>query len=171
MDFPKMINKKIKGIEDVVTIKPYLEIEDINTIISTVQDASTDYATRKMLMYAMVMALNTNLDDFENAIEINKLENAQIINVQVNIDMNLVSKYYYNGIFDQITSYINGFDILSEGIEKLCVLDIYKRFEDALGDFTKQFKNINLDDSVKQLENELIKFKEVEHEKNVILNG
>ena len=32
MDFPKMINKNIKGV-GVVTIKPYLEIEDINKCI------------------------------------------------------------------------------------------------------------------------------------------
>lgn len=171
MDFPKMINKKIKGIEDVVTIKPYLEIEDINTIISTVQGASKDYATRKMLMYAMVMALNTNITDFENAIEINKLKNAQIVNVQVNIDMPLTSKYYYNGIFDQIVPYIKGFDILSKGIENLTVSDIYKNFENALEGFTNQFKNINVDDSVKQLEHELVRLKEVEKEKDVILNG
>ena len=170
MDFPKMINKNIKGI-GVVTIKPYLEIEDINNIISTIQGASNDYATRKIMMYSMVMALNTNLEDFEDAIKIEKVENVQIVNVQVNIDMELASKYYYNGIFDQIVTYIKGFDILLKGIENLTVVDIYKRFEDALGDFTKQFKDVNLDDSVKQLETELLKLREVEKEKDVILNG
>lgn len=170
MDFPKMINKKIKDI-GIVTIKPYLEIEDINNIISTIQGASNDYATRKMMMYSMIMALNTNLEDFEDAIKIEKVENVQIVNVQVNIDMELASKYYYNGIFDQIVAYIKGFDILLKGIENLAVVDIYKRFEDALGDFTKQFKDVNLDDSVKQLETELLKLREVGKEKDVIMNG
>lgn len=170
MDFPKMINKNIKNI-GIVTIKPYLEIEDINNIISTIQGASNDYATRKMMMYSMVMALNTNLEDFEDAIKIEKVENIQIVNVQVNIDMELASKYYYNGIFDKIVAHIKGFDILLKGIENLAVVDIYKRFEDALVDFTKQFKDINLDDSVKQLETELLKLREVEKEKDVIMNG
>jgi hypothetical protein len=85
--------------------------------------------------------------------------------------MELASKYYYNGIFDQIVVYIKGFDILLKGIENLAVVDIYKRFEDALGDFTKQFKDVNLDDSVKQLETELLKLREVEKEKDVIMNG
>ena len=65
-----------------------------------------------------------------SAIIIEKVENVQIVNVQVNIDMELASKYYYNGIFDQIVVYIKGFDILLKGIENLAVVDIYKRFEE-----------------------------------------
>ena len=154
MNFPKLITRYIKGV-GMVQIRPYLTVNEIDAILNTIQSNTTDYAMRIMMMYSMVMPLCTDLKDFATD--------------EVNIDV--VESYYFNGIFDRITKHIKGFDILSNGVEKLAISDVYKQFEDVIEEFTKQFKDINLDDSMKKFETELSKLKEVEAKKEEILSG
>ena len=154
MKFPRLKKIYVRGI-GFVEVRPYLTTNEIDAIISTIQSQTTDYAMRIMMMYSMVMPLCTDLKDFATD--------------EVNIDV--VESYYFNGIFDRITKYIKGFDILSNGIEKLAISDVYKQFEGVIEEFTKQFKDINLDDSMKKFETELSKLKEVEAKKEEILSG
>ena len=154
MNFSRLKKIFIKGI-GVVEIRPYLTTGEIDAILDAIQLETTDYAMRKMMMYSMVMPLCTNLADFESN----------------EVDLDMVERYYYNGIFDRITKYIKGFDILVEGVNQLAISDVYKRFEGVIEEFTKQFKDINLDESMKKFETELGKLREVEKEKDVILNG
>ena len=154
MKFPRLKKIYVRGI-GFVEVRPYLTTNEIDAIISTIQSQTTDYAMRIMMMYSMVMPLCTDLKDFATD--------------EVNIDV--VESYYFNGIFDRITKYIKGFDILSNGIEKLAISDVYKQFEGVIEEFTKQFKDINLDDSMKKFETELGKLKEVEKQKEEILSG
>lgn len=154
MNFPRLKKIFIKGI-GVVEIRPYLTTGEIDAILDAIQLETTDYAMRKMMMYSMVMPLCTNLADFESN----------------EVDLDMVERYYYNGIFDRITKYIKGFDILVEGVNQLAISDVYKRFEGVIEEFTKQFKDINLDESMKKFETELGKLREVEKEKDAILNG
>ena len=154
MNFPRLKKIFIKGI-GVVEIRPYLTTGEIDAILDAIQLETTDYALRNMMMYSMVMPLCTNLADFESN----------------EVDLDMVERYYYNGIFDRITKHIKGFDILVEGVKQLAISDVYKRFEGVLEEFTKQFKDINLDESMKKFETELGKLREVEKEKEAILNG
>ena len=154
MNFPKLTKKYIKGV-GMVEIRPYLTVREIDAILATIQEQTTDYAVRKMMMYSMVMPLCTDLADFATD--------------EVNIDV--VESYYLNGIFDRITKHIKGFDILYDGVEKLTISDVYKQFEGVIEEFTKQFKDINLDESMKKFETELGKLKEVEAKKEEILSG
>ena len=154
MNFPKLTKKYIKGI-GMVEIRPYLTVREIDTILTTIQEQTTDYAVRKMMMYSMVMPLCTNLKDFEND----------------EVDISIVENYYFNGIFDRIAKYIKGFDILLEGFEKLAISDVYKQFEGVIEEFTKQFKDINLDEQQKKFEDTLNELKQVEAKKEDILNG
>lgn len=154
MDFPKLITKYIKGI-GMVQIRPYITINEIDAILNTIQSDTTDYAMRKIMMYSMVMPLCTNLEDFQTE----------------EVDMEVVESYYFNGVFDRITKHIKGFDILSDGVEKLAISDVYKQFEGVIEDFTKQFKDINLDEQQKKFEDTLNELRHVEAEKEAILNG
>ena len=103
----------------------------------------------------MVMPLCTNLEDFQTE----------------EVDVQMVELYYFNGVFDRITKYIKGFNILSDGVEKLAISDVYKQFEGVIEEFTKQFKDINLDEQQKKFEDTLNELKHVEAEKEAILNG
>ena len=154
MKFPRLKKIYVRGI-GFVEVRPYLTTNEISAIINTIQTQTTDYAMRVMMMYSMVMPLCTNLKDF----------------TEEEIDIEVVEKYYLNGIFDRITKHIKGFDILSNGVEKLAVSDVYKQFEGVIEEFTEQFKNINLDESMKKFETELGKLKEVEKKKEEILSG
>lgn len=154
MNFPRLKKIFIKGI-GVVEIRPYLTTGEIDAILDAIQLETTDYAMRKMMMYSMVMPLCTNLADFESN----------------EVDLDMVERYYYNGIFDRITKHIKGFDILSDGVEKLAISDVYKQFEGVIEEFTKQFKDINLDAQQKKLEDTLNELRHVEAEKEAILNG
>ena len=154
MKFPRLKKIYVRGI-GFVEVRPYLTTNEIDAIINTIQAQTTDYAMRIMMMYSMVMPICTNLKDF----------------TEEEIDIEVVEEYYLNGIFDRITKYIKGFDILSNGIEKLAISDVYKQFEGVIEEFTKQFKDINLDESMKKFETELSKLKEVEKKKEEILSG
>ena len=154
MNFPKLITRYIKGV-GMVQIRPYLTINEIDAILNTIQSNTTDYAMRKIMMYSMVMPLCTNLKDFQTE----------------EVDMEMVEAYYFNGVFDRITKYIKGFDILSDGVEKLAISDVYKQFEGVIEEFTKQFKDINLDEQQKKFEDTLNELRHVEAEKEAILNG
>ena len=154
MNFPRLTKKYIKGV-GMVEIRPYLTTAEIDAIISMVQEQTTDFAMRKMMMYLMVMPLCTDIADFATD--------------EVNIDV--VESYYFNGVFDRITKHIKGFDILVDGVDKLAVSDVYKRFEGAIEEFTKQFKDINLEEQQKKFEDTLSELRHVEAEKEAILNG
>ncbi len=154
MNFPKLITRYIKGI-GMVQIRPYLTVNEIDAILNTIQSNTTDYAMRKIMMYSMVMPLCTNLEDFQTE----------------EVDIQMVESYYFNGVFDRITKYIKGFDILSDGVEKLAISDVYKQFEGVIEEFTKQFKDINLDEQQKKFEDTLNELRHVEAEKEAILNG
>ena len=154
MNFPRLKKIFIKGI-GIVEIRPYLTTNEIDAIINTIQAQTTDYAMRVMMMYSMVMPLCTNLKDF----------------TEEEVDIEVVEGYYLNGIFDRITKHIKGFDILVNGVKNLSISDVYARFEGVITEFTEQFKNINLDESMKKFETELGKLKEVEKQKEEILNG
>lgn len=153
MNFPRLKKVFIKGV-GIVEIRPYLTTNEINAILDAIQQES-DFATRRMMMYSMTMPLCTNLKDFESN----------------EVDLDMVEAYYLNGIFDRIVKHIKGFDILKEGVNNLPISEVSKRFEDAIEDFTKQFKDIDLNKSMKQFEAELGKLKEVEKQKEEILSG
>lgn len=153
MNFPRLKKVFIKGI-GMVEIRPYLTTNEINAILDAIQQES-DFATRRMMMYSMTMPLCTNLKDFESD----------------EVDLDMVEAYYLNGIFDRIVKHIKGFDILKEGVNNLPISEVSKRFEGAIEEFTEQFKSINLDESVKQLETEFDKLKEMEKKKEEILSG
>ena len=153
MNFPRLKKVFIKGV-GMVEIRPYLTTNEINAILDAIQQES-DFATRRMMMYSMTMPLCTNLEDFESD----------------EVDLDMVEAYYLNGIFDRIVKHIKGFDILKEGVNNLPISEVSKRFEDAIEDFTKQFKDIDLNKSMKQFETELGKLKEVEKQKEEILSG
>lgn len=154
MKFPRLKNIYVRGI-GFVEVRPYLTTNEINAIINTIQSRTTDYAMRVMMMYSMVMPLCTNLKDF----------------TEEEINIEIVEGYYLNGIFDQITKHIKGFDILSDGVKKLAISDVYKQFEGVIEEFTKQFKDINLDEQQKKFQETLNELKEVEAKKEEILSG
>jgi hypothetical protein len=154
MNFPQLIKKNIKGV-GVVEIRPYLTTNEIDAILATIQNTTTDFAMRKMMMYSMVMPICTDLKDFQTE----------------EVDIQMVELYYYNGVFDRITKYIKGFDILVDGVEKLAISDVYKQFEGVIEEFTKQFKDINLEEQQKKFEDTLSELRQVEAEKEAILNG
>jgi hypothetical protein len=154
MNFLKNKKKYIKGY-GFVEIKPYLTTNEINNILYAIKQASTDYAMRKTMMYTLVMSTCTNIKEFQ----------------EEEVDIETSDKFYINGIFERIVKYIKGFDTLINGFEQLSTVDVYSQFEEAIEGFTKQFKDINLDESVKQLETELGKLKKAEKEKEAILNG
>ena len=154
MKFPRLKKIYVKGI-GFVEIRPYLTTNEIDAIINTIQSQTTDYAMRKIMMYSMVMPICTNLKDFQT----------EEVNIQI------VESYYFSGVFDRITKHIKGFDVLSDGVEKLAISDVYKQFEGVIEEFTKQFKDINLDEQQKKFENTLSELRQVEAEKEAILNG
>lgn len=154
MNFLKNKKKYIRGY-GFVEIKPYLTTNEINNILYAIKQASTDYAMRKTMMYTLVMSTCTNIKEFQ----------------EEEVDIETSDKFYINGIFERIVKYIKGFDTLINGFEQLSTVDVYSQFEEAIEGFTKQFKDINLDESVKQLETELGKLKKAEKEKEMILNG
>lgn len=154
MNFLKNKKKYIRGY-GFVEIKPYLTTNEINNILYAIKQASTDYAMRKTMMYTLVMSTCTNIKEFQ----------------EEEVDIETSDKFYINGIFERIVKYIKGFDTLINGFEQLSTVDVYSQFEQAIEGFTKQFKDINLDESVKQLETELGKLKEAEKQKEEILNG
>jgi hypothetical protein len=154
MNFLKNKKKYIKGY-GFVEIKPYLTTNEINNILYAIKQASTDYAMRKTMMYTLVMSTCTNIKEFQ----------------EEEVDIETSDKFYINGIFERIVKYIKGFDTLINGFEQLSTVDVYSQFEEAIEGFTKQFKDINLDESMKNFEAELGKLKEVEKQKEAILNG
>jgi hypothetical protein len=154
MNFLKNKKKYIKGY-GFVEIKPYLTTNEINNILYAIKQASTDYAMRKTMMYTLVMSTCTNIKEFQ----------------EEEVDIETSDKFYINGIFERIVKYIKGFDTLINGFEQLSTVDVYSQFEEAIEGFTKQFKDINLDESVKNFEAELGKLQEVQKEKEMILNG
>ena len=154
MKFPRLKKIYVKGI-GFVEIRPYLTTNEIDAIINTIQSQTTDYAMRKIMMYSMVMPICTNLKDFQT----------EEVNIQI------VESYYFSGVFDRITKHIKGFDVLSDGVEKLAISNVYKQFEGVIEEFTKQFKDINLDEQQKKFENTLSELRQVEAEKEAILNG
>jgi hypothetical protein len=154
MNFLKNKKKYIKGY-GFVEIKPYLTTNEINNILYAIKQASTDYAMRKAMMYTLVMSTCTNIKEFQ----------------EEEVDIETSDKFYINGIFERIVKYIKGFDTLINGFEQLSTVDVYSQFEEAIEGFTKQFKDINLDESMKNFEAELGKLKEVEKQKEAILNG
>ena len=153
MNFPKLLKKNIKGV-GVVEIKPYLT----TAIISAILDMASEhpaYSVRCALADMMVLHECTDLQDFADD--------------EVNIDVYDV--YKANGIIDTITREINGYDILISGLADLSIRDIYNRFEGAIEEFTKQFKDINLEEQQKKFEDTLSELRQVEAEKEAILNG
>ena len=154
MNYPRKIKREIKKI-GTVEIRPYLTTVEIDSILEKIQTEVSDYALRKMTLYSVVMSICTDIPDF----------------AKDEIDINIIEPLYYNGIFDEIVGYIKGFDILLEGFNNLATTDIYKRFELILEDFTKQFKNIDIEKSMNDFENKLNEFKAVSKEKELILNG
>ena len=125
MKFPRLKKIYVRGV-GFVEVRPYLTTNEINVIIDTIQAQTTDYAMRKIMMYSMVMPLCTNLKDFAEE--------------EVNIEV--AEGYYLNGIFDRITKHIKGFDILSDGVEKLAISDVYKQFESVIHRCFGQSRNI-----------------------------
>lgn len=154
MNFPKLKKVYIKNV-GVVEIRPYLTTAEIDTILQKIQSETTDYALRKMILYSTVMSLCTDIQDF----------------AENEMSLETVELYYFNGVFDRITKHIKGFDILVDGFNNLAILDINERFEGAINEFTKQFKDIDLNKSMNELENKINEFKEVSKEKEAILNG
>lgn len=154
MEFPKKIKKRINGIN--VTIQPYLSTAIIDGILNTVINVN-DYALRATMADAMVLAQCTDLDDFHTE--------------DGNVDIDTVDIYRANGIIDAITREISGYDILLSGLADLSIKDVTHRFEDAITEFTNEFKNIDLEGQQKKFEETLGELHKVEAEKEAILNG
>lgn len=154
MEFPKEKVIKINGLK--ITIKPYLTTTIIDAILNTVIEVE-DYALRTAMADAMVMAYCTDLVDFHTEDE--------------SVDINTIDIYRANGIIDAVTREISGYEILLSGLADLSVRDIYNKFESAIGEFTKEFKDINLDEQQKKFETTLNELKEVEAKKEEILSG
>jgi len=154
MEFPKNIKKRINGV--VVEIKPYLTTNIIDAILAAVS-GEKDYGVRIAMADAMVLSQCTDLEDFHTE--------------DGNIDVETVDAYRANGIIDAITREISGYEILLGGLDKIEVNGIVDYFESALADFTKEFKNINLDEQQKKFESALNELRKVEAEKEAILNG
>lgn len=148
MNYPKNIKRYIKDI-GMVEIRPYLTTSDIDAILEKIQIVTTDYALRKMMMYSIVMSICTDINTFK----------------EEEVSLGTIEVYYLNKTFDRIVKYIKGFDTLIDGFESLAVLDVYKRFENALESFTTQFKNIDVEKSMNDFENKLSEFKQLK-EKN-----
>ncbi len=148
MNYPKNIKRYIKGI-GMVEIRPYLTTSDIDAILEKMQTVTTDYALRKMMMYSIVMSICTDVNTFK----------------EEEVSLGTIEVYYLNKTFNRIVKYIKGFDTLIDGFENLAVLDVYKRFENALESFTTQFKNIDVEKSMNDFENKLSEFKQLK-EKN-----
>lgn len=154
MEFPEEKVIKINGVK--VTVKPYLTSMIIDAILDAVSELD-GYALRSAVADAMVMTQCTDLADFHT-------EDGKV-------DIDIIDIYKANGIIDAVTREINGYDILLSGLADLSVRDIYKRFEGAIGEFTKEFKDINLDEQQKKFQDTLNELKKVEAEKEAILNG
>ena len=154
MEFPKEKVIKINGLK--IKVKPYLTTTIVDAILNSAIQVE-DYALRTTMADAMVMAQCTDLADFHTEDE------------SVNIDT--VDIYRANGIIDAVTREISGYEILISGLTDLSIKDIYKRFESAIAEFTKEFKDINLDEQQKKFETTLNELKEVEAKKEEILSG
>ena len=154
MEFPKEKVIKINGLK--ITIKPYLTTTIIDAILNAVIQVE-DYALRTTMADAMVMAQCTDLADFHTEDD--------------NVNVDTVDIYRANGVIDAVTREISGYEILLSGLADLSVRDIYTRFESAIVEFTKEFKDINLDEQQKKFETTLNELKEVEAKKEAILNG
>lgn len=146
---------KVLTRKGIVNVRPYLTTNEIDSILYKLQNESTDFATRKMIMYSVVMTLCTDIKEF----------------AEDEVTIELAEKYFHNGVFDQITKHIKGFDILLDGFEKLPIMDVYARFEGVIEEFTKQFKDIDLNKSMNEFEQKLNELKEVNAQKEAILNG
>ena len=154
MNYPKLKKIYVRGL-GMVEVRPYLTTTEIDSILNKLEFELTDFAMRKMTLYSIVMSLCTDIKDF----------------AEEEVSLEVTEAYLYNGIFDQITKHIKGFDILMDGFEKLPIMDVYARFEVALEEFTKQFKDIDLNKSMNDFEAKLNELKQVEAEKEAILNG
>lgn len=154
MEFPKNIKKRING--TVVEIKPYLTTNIIDAILTIVSEEK-NYGVRVAMADAMVLSQCTDLADFHTE--------------DGNVDIEVVDAYRANGIIDAITREIRGYEILLSGLDKIEINGIINYFENALAEFTKEFKNINLDEQQKKFADTLNELKKVEAEKEAILNG
>ena len=154
MEFPKTIKKRINGVN--ITIQPYLPTVVIDGILNAVISVD-DYALRTTMADAMVLAQCTDLEDFHTEDD--------------NVDINVVDAYRANGVIDAITREISGYEILLAGLADLSIRDVTKRFENAITEFTNEFKNIDLESQQKKFEETLSELHNVEAEKEAIFNG
>lgn len=152
MEFPEEKVIKINGVK--VLVKPYLTTTIIDAILDTVSEYES-YGVRCALADAMVMNQCTDIEAFKED--------------EINIETYDIFKA--NGVIDAVTREISGYDVLLSGLADLSVKDIYKRFEEAIGEFTKEFKDINLDEQQKKFQDTLNELKEVEAKKEEILSG
>lgn len=152
MEFPEEKVIKINGLK--VFIKPYLTTSVIDAILDIVSEYEK-YGTRCALADAIVMSQCTDIEAFK----------------EDEISIETYDIFKANGVIDAVTREISGYDVLLSGLNDLTVRDIYKRFEGAIGEFTKEFKDINLDEQQKKLHDTLDELKKVEAEKEAILNG
>lgn len=152
MEFPEEKVIKINGVK--VLVKPYLTTTIIDAILDTVSEYEP-YGVRCALADAMVMNQCTDIEAFKED--------------EINIETYDIFKA--NGVIDAVTREISGYDVLLSGLNDLTVRDIYKRFEGAIGEFTEEFKDINLDEQQKKFQDTFNELKKVEAEKEAILNG
>lgn len=152
MEFPEEKVIKINGVK--VLVKPYLTTAVIDAILDTVSEYES-YGVRCALADVMVMSQCTDIEVFK----------------EDEISIETYDIFKANGVIDAVTREISGYDVLLSGLNDLTVRDIYKRFEGAIGDFTKEFKDINLDEQQKKFQDTLNELKKVEAEKEAILNG
>ena len=154
MEFPKNIKKRING--QVVEIKPYLTTAVIDSIINAVSQEK-DYAFRIAQADTLVLAQCTDLADFHTE--------------DGNVGIDVIDAYRANGFVDAITREIRGYEILLEGLDKIDVNGVVRYFDNAMTEFTKEFKNINLDEQQKKFQDTLNELRKAEAEKEEILSG
>ena len=152
MEFPTEKVIRVNGLK--ITVKPYLTTAVIDAILDIASE-QTSHAVRCALADMMVMHNCTDLEDFADD----------------EIGVDTYDVYKANGVIDAITREISGYDVLLSGLADLSVRDIYTRFEGAITEFTNEFKNIDLEGQQKKFEETLGELKQVEAEKEAILNG
>lgn len=118
----------INGLTITIT-KDYIDINDIDGILQTVQKVSSGYAMRRIIAYALVLSKCTDIKDFEDGSD---------------TDINTIyNKYYLTGVMAKVLNRIKGVYILDDGLEHLDISDMSEMFVTAFESIANDMKKIN----------------------------
>lgn len=85
---------KIEALDNMVEIKPYLLIEEINEIVNLCKNENP--ITRDMLMYSLIVSKCTNIQGLIN-----------VSGDSISVDLEIYNLYKINGIIDEILTHID----------------------------------------------------------------